>query len=117
MWYHLSHARVLKLENLVSMHIYIYIYIYIYILLTTKNAPRPRTYEMIILGYLPWNGWVLSLQNLDDKRREVVCIERVFERNEFIQYTAQRPHVALMIIAKSVLRSLHGIEFLHQRHF
>ena len=93
------------------------IYIYIYISLTTKNAPRPRTYEMIILGYLPWNGWVLSLQNLDDKRREVVCIERVFERNQFIQYTAQRPHVALMIIAKSVLRSLHGIEFLHQKHF
>ena len=31
MWDHLSHARVLKLEKLVSMHIYIYIYIYIYI--------------------------------------------------------------------------------------
>ena len=29
MWDHLSHARVLKLEKLVSMHIYIYIYIYI----------------------------------------------------------------------------------------
>ena len=27
MWYHLSHARVLKLEELMSMHIYIYIYI------------------------------------------------------------------------------------------
>ena len=26
MWYHLSHARVLKLEKLVSMHIHIYIY-------------------------------------------------------------------------------------------
>ena len=32
MWDHLSHARVLKLEKLVSMHIYIYIYIYIYII-------------------------------------------------------------------------------------
>ena len=35
MWDHLSHARVLKLEKIVSMHnassnIYIYIYIYIY---------------------------------------------------------------------------------------
>ena len=30
-WDHLSHARVLKLEKLVSMRIYIYIYIYIYI--------------------------------------------------------------------------------------
>ena len=27
MWYHLSHARVFKLDKLVSMHIYIYIYI------------------------------------------------------------------------------------------
>ena len=26
MWYHLSHARVLKLEKLVSMHIYIYFF-------------------------------------------------------------------------------------------
>ena len=96
---------------------FIYICICIYILLTTKNAPRPRTYENITLGYLPRNGWVLSLQNLDDKRREVVCIERMFERNQFIQYTAQRPHVALMIIAKSFLRLLRGISFVHKRHF
>ena len=86
-------------------------------MLTTKNSPRPRTHEKIILGYLPRNGWVLSLQNLDDKRREVVCIERMFERNQFIQYTAQRPHVALMIIAKSFLRLLRGISFAHKRHF
>ena len=31
MWYHLSHARVLKLDKLVSIYLYIYIYIYIYI--------------------------------------------------------------------------------------
>ena len=30
MWDHLSHARVLKLEKLVSMHIYIYIYIIVF---------------------------------------------------------------------------------------
>ena len=38
MWDHLSHARVLKQEKLVSMRIYIYIYIYIYIMRGKKDA-------------------------------------------------------------------------------
>ena len=38
MWYHLSHARVLKLDKLVSMHIYIYIY-----MLKTFLALEKRT--------------------------------------------------------------------------
>ena len=59
MWDQLSHARVLKLEKLVSMHIYIYIYIYICIisnshghtLLNEKLVPHSQGH-ISILKYL-----------------------------------------------------------------
>ena len=55
MWDHLSHARVLKLEKLVSMHNNIYIIynnnIYIYIHEVFWNIPEAYTRTILVVLY------------------------------------------------------------------